>query len=403
MDNRVNAFAEAERLYTGGIEQRRPDGSAAATRCRPGCQQRLEARARRPRARAYRWQQRQSPLDSVFARNSHSAASLRPKGTRRRHSGWHNLPSQTPRQPGLETAAAEGLTSLSATFAEKGLLDQAEAEAEKAVKIANERRAKRTWRGRDCSSQRRAGCKAIKGTRSRSSMMCCRFSEEPLPQIRAVCPSDCGASARSLGQLEQSRQMSSDVLAMADTLHDDGRAAIAASDLARVTALLGQYHDALALRERAEATYRRLGTKLALPYALGNHAELLIRLWPAGDANRVLAELEAGIERGIEAYVGRTRRAAFLRGFSAATALRCEEALRDLSKVSQQPGANEQTSVVAPGVTASVRQEWDGRHPVPPVPSDSDRADIAERAYWLAIAGSPGTMLAASGVAAAEA
>jgi len=305
---------------------------------------------------------------------------------------------------GLETAAAEGLTSLSATFAEKGLLDQAEAEAEKAVKIASERGARRTlaWARLQLAEALR-----LQGHQGNAIAIV----DDVLPFLRKnryrrfeLFALLIAARAHDqLGQLEQSRQMSSDVLAMADTLHDDGRAAIAASDLARVTALLGQYHDALALRERAEATYRRLGDELALPYALGNHAELLIRLGRRADANRVLAELEAGIERGIEAYVGRTRRAAFLRGFSAATALRCEEALRDLSKVSLQPGGNEQTSVVAPGVTAFCEARV-GRPAtlVPPVPSDSDAADIAERAYWLAMAGLARNDLAASGVAAAE-
>jgi tetratricopeptide (TPR) repeat protein/predicted Ser/Thr protein kinase len=403
IDNALNAFAEAERLYTAassneGLTEvllRRGaalDASSDSKRARVDLERALSlattAKSTGQRVRA------QLALSSVVATEGHSS-----EAQRMAQSAVADATAA-----GLDTAAAEGLTSLSATFAEKGLLDQAEAEAEKAVKIANERGAKRTlaWARLQLAEARR-----LQGHQADAIVIV----DDVLPFLRKnryrrfeLFALLIAARAHDqLGQLEQSRQMSSDVLAMADTLHDDGRAAIAASDLARVTALLGQYHDALALRERAEATYRRLGDELALPYALGNHAELLIRLGRRADANRVLSELEAGIERGIEAYVGRTRRAAFLRGFSAATALRCDEALRDLSRVSPQPGGNEQTSVVAPAVTAFCEARV-GRPaaPVPPAPSNADAADIAERAYWLSMAGLSRNDAAASRAAAAE-
>ena len=51
-------------------------------------------------------------------------------------------------------------------------------------------------------------------------------------------------------ELDQARQISSDVLAVAEAVKDEGQVALAASNLASVLTSLGQYPDALRLRER---------------------------------------------------------------------------------------------------------------------------------------------------------
>ena len=233
---------------------------------------------------------------------------------------------------GLDTAAAEGLLDLAATFDDKGEYDKAGVEAERAVKIATERGARRTLaRARlQLAEVRRLQLKPEEAL---------KIVEEVLPFVRKnnyrrfeLFGLLIEARAHDqLGQLEQARQMSAAVLAMADSLHDQARAALAAALLAKVNTSLGNLHEALPLRERAEAIYRQTGDQGALPYALASNADLLIRLGRLDAANRVLSELEAGIAKRLEAYVGRARRASFLRGFAAAAALRCDDAARTLA------------------------------------------------------------------------
>jgi tetratricopeptide (TPR) repeat protein len=181
--------------------------------------------------------------------------------------------------------------------------------------------------------------------------------------------------------------MSAQTLTVAESLQDENQQALAASDLAGFDTSLGRYVEALPLRERAEATYRRLGDETSLAYTLANHADLLIRLGRHTDAEPLLSELETGISKGLEAYAGRARRVTFLRAFDAATQLRCDEALQLLAGVSLPSGAADSTSVLAPGVTAfceAKRARPSG--PLTPVSSDVDRVIMAERTYWLAMA-----------------
>ena len=144
-------------------------------------------------------------------------------------------------------------------------------------------------------------------------------------------------SQRALGHLDESREMSAGVLALAEKVNDEGRIALAASDMAGVNTVLGRYPEALELRQRAEGVYRRQGDQTSLPYTLANRADLLIRLGRPSEADAALSELEAGIARGLQAYTGRARRAASLRAFQAAAALRCQDALRFAAAASRIP------------------------------------------------------------------
>ncbi|MFO7694082.1 MAG: hypothetical protein R6V57_13420 [Vicinamibacterales bacterium] len=78
-----------------------------------------------------------------------------------------------------------------------------------------------------------------------------------------------------------------------------------------------------------------------------NRADLLIRLGRFDDAAQVLDELDAGVKAGIDAYVGRARRAAFLRALADAIALRPQDAIRHLRDV-QPSSEGDSVSVLAP-------------------------------------------------------
>jgi tetratricopeptide (TPR) repeat protein len=300
----------------------------------------------------------------------------------------------------LDTAAAEGLLDLAATFDDLGDVDKASKEAERAVRIATERGARRTLaRARlQLAEVRRLQLKPDEAL---------QIVNDVLPFVHANNYRRfelfglliAARSHDQLGQLEQSRQMSAAVLSMADALGDKSRTALAAADLAKVTTSLGHLHEALSLRERAEAIYRRLGDESALPYALANHADLLIRLGRHDDADRVLSELEAGIAKKREAYVSRTRRAAFLRGFSAATMLRCDDAQRALSGVAKEPV--DATAVLTPAVMAFCdARRSRPESPVPPAPATAADVEVAERQYWLGMAAVARNVGTAAGAAA---
>ena len=90
--------------------------------------------------------------------------------------------------------------------------------------------------------------------------------------------------------------------------------ASALENLAGQSSTLGSLlPDALRFRERAEEIHRRQGNAYTLAFDLTNRAELLIRLGHGEKAEALLREVVAGIDKGIDAYVGRTRRVKVLR------------------------------------------------------------------------------------------
>ena len=163
---------------------------------------------------------------------------------------------------------------------------------------------------------------------------------------------------------------------------------IALSNLASVATALGRFPQALAHRERAEAIRRRQNDASALPYDLANRADLLIRLGRFDDAAGVLDELDAGIKSGIDAYVGRARRAAFLRALAAVIALRPQDAIRHLRSVppsgavTKRPSWLRCCSAYAQARLARRTGSGDRRRPQPS--ATVEPALARERQYWLA-------------------
>ena len=193
---------------------------------------------------------------------------------------------------------------------------------------------------------------------------------------------------QQLDDLDRARAITIDVVAAAEAIRDDVQVGIALSNLASVSAALGQLPQALAYRERAEAIRRRQKDASALPYDLANRAELLIRLGRFDEAAHVLDELDAGITSGVDAYVGRARRAAYLRGLAAVAALRPKDAIRHLSSVPPS-SSGDQASVLAPVLLGYaqarlVRRTEAGRQTAAAAGATADPTTVRERQYWLA-------------------
>jgi serine/threonine-protein kinase len=398
----LTAFAEAERLYTIASNN---EGLTEAL-LRRGAMLDAMAESKRARADLERALTLATTSNSVGQRIRVRMALSSVVATEGRAAEAEAMAAgavQEARAARLDTAAAEGLIDLAATY-QRDEIDKASAEAEKAVAIATEHGARRTL------ARARLQLAEVRRLQGRSDEAL-RIVEDVLPFVRRNNYRRFELfglliQARTydqLGQLEQARQISAAVLAAAEALNDQARTAIAAADLAKVTTSLGRLHEALALRERAEAIYRNLGEQSALPYALASRADLLVRLGRLGDADRPLSELEAGIAKSLEAYVGRARRASFLRGFAAAAALRCDDAARALAYVTVEPDATDSSSILTPAITAFCDASRSRRMaPLPPVSAQAAPGDVAERQYWLAMAALVRGDLNATGVAANE-
>ena len=117
-----------------------------------------------------------------------------------------------------------------------------------------------------------------------------------------------------LGRAGEGRQISAEVLTLADQLGDEAAAAFALENLAGFTVDEGNLPLAEQYRARTESINRKQNTLDKLPYDLTNRAELLIRLGRGPESEPLLAELHAGAAKGIESFRERERRAKAIRG-----------------------------------------------------------------------------------------
>ena len=288
---------------------------------------------------------------------------------------------------GLDTIAADGLIDLTATLLQLRRNAEARDQVSRALRLAEQRGARRT------TARARVQLAAVQHAQNQQ--------REALSTIAGVLPflkssryrrfellalSVAARAHQSLDELDQARAISADVLAAAEAVKDDSQVAIAANNLASVTAVLGHYPEALRLRERAEAIHRRQGDQASLPYDLANRADLLIRLGRGGQAAAVLDEVDRGIEAGASSYKSRTRWATFLRMLSASTEFRCEEVDRRFGQLATTAGAGDAAGVIGPVVADFCRARLRRRPLAISRPEGTSAGFAREWAYWRAAA-----------------
>ena len=249
---------------------------------------------------------------------------------------------------GLDTVAADGLIDLTATLMEADRIPEAVAQGERALQLAERRGARRTA----ARARVQLASVRLQEHKPREALALVEGAVAFLQQHRERRLELYGLLIMSrayqmLDDLERARAASADVVAIAEAMRDNEQVAIALSNLASIAASLGQLPQALAHRERAEAIRRSQHDASILPYDLINRADLLITLGRFNDADRVLDELDAGIQAGIEAYVGHRRSATYLRAMADLESLRCEGALRRLASLALPP-QSDSVSVMAP-------------------------------------------------------
>jgi hypothetical protein len=152
----------------------------------------------------------------------------------------------------------------------------------------------------------------------------------------------------ALNRSAEGQRASVDGLKMAQQTKDPAQQAFAHENLAGFAVDAGDLPAAEHHRSKAEAINRQQKNHSVLAYDLPNRAELLVRLGRVDDAERLLAEVDAGIAKGIEIYKGRARRVAMVRAMAANVSGRYADAARLASQaLSAPPNAPDGTARLA--------------------------------------------------------
>jgi tetratricopeptide (TPR) repeat protein len=290
-------------------------------------------------------------------------------------------------ESGLDTVAADGLVDLAFTLQQQDRTPEAEEQIRRAIQLAENRGARRIAaraRLQLASWQQGEGRASEALTLISSVLPFVRENNYRLLELDAL--QIAVRAHQALDQLERAQEEAEDVLQLATTVKDETSIALASTNLASVVTALGKYPEALTLRLQAEAIHRRQDDNASLPFDLANRADLLIRLGRPDEAESAMAEIDVGVAKGLEAYTARASRVVFLRGFAAATELRCDEARRHFRTVTWNPEAGDTMNVLAPAIDAFCAARRGVRISGRVDPGRAAPSVVLESAYWGALA-----------------
>ncbi|HXG72342.1 MAG TPA: protein kinase, partial [Gemmatimonadaceae bacterium] len=294
------------------------------------------------------------------------------------------------RENDLETVAADGLIDLSNMLLEAKRYDEAAGHLDRALELARTRNAPRIVARAEV--QRAA---LLLATRRPDEAV--RRAEQVIPSTRQnryrryelIALNVISRGRGDLGQFEEARASSKDVLRIATEIKDDLLVGGALENLAGLAVAAGSLPEAHGYRARSEKLHRERKEIALLGYDLTNRSELLIRLGRPAEADPLLREVEAGIASGIDSFKARERRAKSLRAVSAATEGRFQEAARVGRELMQSGGAAPDTYSRLAGRLIEYSDASMGR-PVKPAPiPDSEKLSsptTREIRYWALIA-----------------
>ena len=290
------------------------------------------------------------------------------------------------RDANLDTVAAEGLVELGTALQLRRDYDAAQAQLDRAIALAEARGARRVaTRARlqfaSLLLSRDKPADAIKLAENEFAFV--RAQRYPRFELTALVIISRGQE--DLGQYEDARVTAQRALEIAQKIQDDTQVALALENLAGQSSTLGLLPDALRYREHAEEIHRRQGNAYVLAFDLTNRAELLIRLGHGEKAETLLREVDAGIAKGIDAYVGRARRQRVLRTLRATIDRRYMEAIT--LGVDVGPGTGKTpdgTGFLASALVdhARARLRQGGTYVEPPLPPSLALSTAREIRYW---------------------
>jgi tetratricopeptide (TPR) repeat protein len=293
---------------------------------------------------------------------------------------------QIARDAGLDTVAAEGLLELGTALQLRRDQAAAQAQLDRAISLADERGARQlAARARLQSSSLllSLGKPSEAVALAESQLDFVRTQRYRRLELNAL-----GIISRGLEDLarfEEARTTAHSALTLAEAIRDDTQLSVALENLAGQSSTLGFLPDALKYRERAEDIHRRQGNAYQLSFDLTNRAELLIRLGNGEKAEALLREVDAGMAKGIDAYVGRSRRVKQLRTLRATTEGRFEDAIRFGMDVGPGSGKTpDGTALLAAALVDYARARLHAQRPnrMPELPTSLVLPTSREIRYW---------------------
>jgi len=292
------------------------------------------------------------------------------------------------RDAGLETVAADGLVDLAGALMARGHVAEAERPLQTALELTRKRPAPRTAAR---AATQLASVQVSQGNAAEAlktlEPALAFFKEHKYRNFELTALSIAARIYQDLDDISKAREVARQSLKEAEATGDDSPLSLALNSLASQAAVLGSLPEALALRERAEAIHRRQRNTTLLPFDLTNRAELLIRLGCLDEASTALGEVDEGIAQGLEAYVSRRQRVAFLRALAATLSNRLSDAAALLKGMPKDP-ADSPAAMLAPAIARYIRNRQ--QQPEPSFPEHAqtrdDLATARERQYWTAAA-----------------
>lgn len=291
---------------------------------------------------------------------------------------------------GLETTAADGLIDLAATLSLASKPTESWKQLERARDLADKREASRTSAR---AAVQMASWKLDESDAAGAIALLDRplafFKERHYTKYELTALSIAARAYQQLDDIPRAHLLASKVLTLAEATNSDIEIGIALNTLAAQSTALGALPEALTLRRRAEDLHRRQNDVATPPYDLTNRAELLIRLNHIPEETAALDEVDAGIAKNIDGYVGRTQRVLFLRTLAALVRLRFDDANRLLSLMTLDPNGTDTVALIGPALRLYCRVRR-GRIASIVLPDESKRlrpvppAIWRERQYWLA-------------------
>ena len=292
----------------------------------------------------------------------------------------------------LYSTASQGLTDFCHTLTVTRRFDEAESVIQRAIDLAIKHEAKR--------AEMRAKMQRASLLYERNeNQAAIDQAEEPLkfykdngfPRPEADGKNIVARGYERLERYGAAEQITRQLISSAEIMGDDSLRAVSMESLASQLVSQGRLPEALAYQETLEAIYRKQKDDTALPYALNNRAEILVRLGRGQEGEPLLAELVSKAAAGIESYRARTRRTAVVRAMRATFERNWVDVEREaamamaLSSPAAKPDTNWRWGAVLlehakaqqrrPGQPASVLTQW--------IADTTNAVTRREFAYWV--------------------
>lgn len=295
---------------------------------------------------------------------------------------------QSALEKGLESRAADGLINIAAAI-QGSRNDEAEALLRKAIDLAQSRGAQRTW-ARGVSQM--ASLDLDRGRPEQAlTTVAPALTFFETHKYRSLQVTALLIAARAHAQLEEvkkARELASRGLQEAEVTRKDNDLALANNILGIVATTVGSLPEALAFRARAAEIIRRQQNVTGLTFSLTNQAELLLRLGRRTAANALLAEVEDGIRKGLQAFQRRRRHMMFLHALAASIDRDYGKAIEWSRQIESDPQGTDSPAILGPiiGSVAAAMLRVPDSQKSEQLPADTPSGLKRERLYWAASA-----------------